>query len=141
MKIKFLSSYKNANGTLVFVYKVMGSKAQLTAYAESQGDYLKFEDNDETKAPLFFETRYGGNTGTLTISEKTGKAYIDRSEENKIISLMEQYKGTAYGDALANQYAAKQMAELSKSTTTSVAEKSTPAPSAEKVEGSELDAL
>jgi len=53
---------------------------------------------------------------------------------------MEQFKGTAYGDALAQQYAMKQMKELSSKSSASASEKSVPTPTAE-TPADELDAL
>ena len=139
MKIKLKSSYRNANGTIVFVYKVSGTKSQIAEFVEAQGEYIKYEDNDETKSPLFFNTAYAGETGNLIITQ-AGKVIIDNTENNKILSLMEQFKGTAYGDALAQQYAMKQMKELSSKSSASASEKSVPTPTAE-TPADELDAL
>lgn len=113
MKIKLLSSYRNSNGHVVFVYRVSGSKSQIEVFSEAQGEYLKYEDNDESKAPLFFTTKYAGDTGAL-VATSTGKIVVDNTEENKLISLMEQHKGTALGDALALQIASKMMQSASK---------------------------
>lgn len=139
MKIRLLSSYRNSNGNVVFVYKVTGTKSQLTQYIEAQSEYLKYEDNDESKAPLFFTTKYAGDTGALVITQ-SGKIVVDTTEENKLASLMEQHKGTALGDALAQQLAAKMMKDLSKASPAPAAEKSVSAPTAENVEN-DLDAL
>lgn len=138
MKIKLLSSYRNSNGNIVFVYKVTGTKSQMTQYIESQGEYLKYEDNDESKAPLFFDTKYAGETGSLVITQN-GRAVVDRTEENKLTSLMEQHKGTALGDALAQQLAVKMMKELSSKPSSAPEKASTP--TAEKSAEESLDAL
>ena len=138
MKIKLLRSYRNANGNIVFVYRVLGSKSQITTYTEAQSEYLKYEDDDENKAPLFFTTKYAGDNGALVITS-TGKIVVDSTEENKLLSLMEQHKGTALGDALAQQLAAKLM---------QTASKPAPSPVPDKVEAkkaeepaADLDAL
>ena len=137
MKIKLLRSYRNSNGNIVFVYRVSGSKSQLLTYTEAQSEYLKYEDDDENKAPLFFTTKYAGDNGALVVTS-TGKIVVDSTEENKLLSLMEQHKGTALGDALAAQVAAKMMSSLSKPAPSPVAEK----PEAKKEEpASDLDAL
>lgn len=138
MKIKLLSSYRNGKGNIVFVYRVSGTKTQMAQYIESQGEYLKYEDDDDTKSPLYFDTKYAGENGSLIITQK-GRAVIDNTEESKIISLMEQHKGTALGDALAMQVASKMMKDLtSKSSVAPV--QATPTPTAEKAEN-DLDAL
>ena len=139
MKIKLLSSYRNGNGNVVFVYRVTGSKSQMNTYIDAQSEYLKYEDGDESKSPLFFTTKYAGDTGALVITQ-SGKIVVDTTEENKLASLMEQHKGTALGDALAQQLAAKMMKDLSKASP-APAEKSTPAPSVENVAENDLDAL
>ena len=138
MKIKLLSSYRNANGTIVFVYKVSGSKSQMTQYIESQGEYLKYEDGDDTKAPLYFDTKYAGESGSLIVTQ-SGRAIVDRTEESKIMSLMEQHKGTALGDALAAQIAAKMMKELGAKAP--AAEKATKDVPTENTVENDLDAL
>jgi len=137
MKIKLLRSYRNSNGNIVFVYRVSGSKSQLLTYTEAQSEYLKYEDDDESKAPLFFTTKYAGDNGALVITS-TGKIVVDSTEENKLLSLMEQHKGTALGDALAQQLAAKLMQTATKPAAAPVADK----PEAKKEEpASDLDAL
>ena len=122
MKIRLISSYRNSNGKVVFVYRVSGSKSQMTQFIEAQGEYLKYEDNDESKAPLFFTTKYAGDNGALVVTQ-SGKVVVDTTEENKLTSLMEQHKGTALGDALALQIAARMMKDLSKPAAAPTAEK------------------
>lgn len=138
MKIKLKSSYRNANGTIVFVYRVSGTKSQMAAFADAQGEYLKYEDDDETKSPLFFNTAYAGETGSLIITQ-AGKVVIDNTEANKMASLIEQHKGTALGDALALQLATKMMRDMS-SKSSAPAEKA-PTPIAEPTAENDLDAL
>lgn len=139
MKIKLISSYRNGNGNVVFVYRVTGSKSQMNTYVEAQAEYLKYEDGDETKSPLFFTTNFAGNEGTLVITS-TGKIVVDTTEANKMASLMKQHAGTPLGDALATQLATKMLGELSKATPASAPAQTTPTPTAENAE-KDLDAL
>lgn len=140
MKIKLLSSYRNGNGNVVFVYKVTGSKSQVNTYIDAQAEYLKYEDGDETKSPLFFTTNFAGNEGALVVTQN-GKIVVDTTEQNKMASIMKQHAGTPLGDALAQQLAAKMLGELSKATPASATEKSVSAPAAENVVENNLDAL
>lgn len=137
MKIKLKSSYRNANGTIVFVYKVSGTKSQIAQFVEAQGEYIKYEDNDESKAPLFFNTAYAGESGSLIITQ-AGKVVIDNTEANKMASLIEQHKGTALGDALALQLATKMMRDMSSKSSAPAEKAPTPTPE-NSVE--DLDAL
>lgn len=137
MKIKLKSSYRNSNGTIVFVYKVSGTKSQIAQFVEAQGEYIKYEDNDETKSPLFFNTSYAGESGSLIITQ-AGKVVIDNTEANKMASLIEQHKGTALGDALALQLATKMMKEMSSKSSAPAEKVATPTPE-NSVE--DLDAL
>jgi hypothetical protein len=139
MKIKLLSSYRNGNGNVVFVYKVTGSKNQIATYVEAQSEYLKYEDGDETKSPLFFTTNFAGNDGELVITQ-AGKIVVDTTEQNKLASIMKQHAGTPLGDALAKAAADKMMKELSKATPASASAQATPTPTAENAE-KDLDAL
>jgi len=140
MKIKLLSSYRNGNGNVVFVYRVTGSKSQMNTYVEAQSEYLKYEDGDESKSPLFFTTNFAGNEGALVVTS-TGKIVVDTTEQNKMASIMKQHAGTPLGDALATQLAAKMLGELSKATPVSASEKATPTSTVENAAENNLDAL
>ena len=136
MKIKLISSYRNGNGNVVFVYRVTGSKSQMNTYIEAQSEYLKYEDGDETKSPLLFTTNFAGNEGALVVTS-TGKIVVDTTEQNKMASIMKQHAGTPLGDALATQLAAKMLGELSKASPAPAVEKSVSATAVEN----DLDAL
>lgn len=99
MKIKHIRSYrKQETGNIVNVYAVSGTPAQLEAFKEAQGDNLVIDE--KTGSPLWFSTRYVGETCPLLISSN-GKVFADTSEFDKAASLCEQYKGTALGTEMA----------------------------------------
>lgn len=99
MKAKFLRSYRNSKGTLVFVYTVEGKDTELAQYAEAQGEYHVIDD--ATGLPLWFTTRFIGKIGSLIITSK-GKVVADMSEFDQVRSLVEQNGGN-FGDVLASK--------------------------------------
>lgn len=105
MKIKLLGQYrKQGTGKLVFRYAVTGSKEQLEAYKEAQGEnYVETEDG----VPLFFTTRFAGKAGSLIISSN-GSVSADMSEFDQAASLIEQFPGPL-GQAIAAATAQKLM--------------------------------
>lgn len=111
MKAKSVGSYRNAKGTLVFVYALLSlSAAQKEEYKAAQGDnYREAGANDPRGlaegTPLFFTTRTMGPVGTLAISSK-GKVFADMSEYETTANLVAQFGGN-FGDALAKAAAAK----------------------------------
>lgn len=115
LKLKFSRVYKNAQQKQVFVYFVSGSEEALEAYIDYQGDMLRYEDNDETKRPLFFTTRFANDTAVLSEStSENGGWYIDRTEEDKLMSMLDQYGDSPLGRALAEQVAREKLAVLRK---------------------------
>jgi hypothetical protein len=99
MKATFVRNYRKVEtGNMVYVYAVSGSAKDLDAYAQAQGE--KHTVDEETGKPLFFATRFAGDSATLAIS-KNGKVFVDTSEFDKAQSLCEQHKGTALGDQMA----------------------------------------
>jgi hypothetical protein len=115
LKLRFKRSYRSQNsGKTVFVYTVTGKQADVELYKESCGDYLRHEDDDESKAPLFFVTQFAGEQGTLLPNAEGTRFYVDKSEDDKINSLIEQHAGTALGTALATAKAAELMAAMRK---------------------------
>lgn len=90
MQVKMQRSYKSKNGNVVFVYEVSGSKSELEAYSEAQGEFLK--TSDETGKPLWFTTRCIGQTGKLIITTN-GNVVPDMSEFDQAASLAAQYGG------------------------------------------------
>lgn len=102
MKIKYLRQYrKKGTGQLVFVYTVIGNEKQLAAYKEAQGE--NYIEDEETKAPLFFTTRFAGKNGSLIVSNE-GRVSADMSQFDQANSLIEQFPG-ALGNAIAAETA------------------------------------
>lgn len=102
MKAKFIRSYRSKNGNTVFVYGVAGTKDQIDAFKEIQGDQLRESDEG---VPLWFTTRFIGNTGTLVVTSNN-KIVPDMSAYEKANSLAEQFGGNL-GQELAKQAAAE----------------------------------
>lgn len=96
MKVTSERTYRSKNGTPTFVYSVEGTKEELSAFKKAQGEYYREDDN---KKPLWFTTRYIGETGTLMITSN-GNIVPDMSEFDKQASLVAQYGGN-FGDILA----------------------------------------
>lgn len=103
MNVNLKRSYKSKNGNVVFVYEVSGSKSELEAYAEAQGEH--HVEDTETGKPLWFTTRCVGQTGKLLITTN-GNVVPDMSEFDQAASLAAQYGGNL-GQALANGFAQK----------------------------------
>lgn len=101
MKIKLLRSYTSKKGNKTFVYAVTGSKEQLAAYKEAQGEnYREAEDG----TPLWFTVRCVGERGTLIITTN-GKVVPDMSAFDQAASIAAQYGGN-FGQELARMAAA-----------------------------------
>lgn len=96
-----LRDYVKNGGTpderTVFVYGVKGSKEALEAYADVQGGNLR-EDEDGT--PLYFTTKFAGETISLLINTDKGTCYADMSAFRRQASLAAQFGGSL-GDAIA----------------------------------------
>jgi hypothetical protein len=98
MNVKYVREYKNEKGNTVFVYAVKGSDKSIKAYKKSQGNFYR-EDDDGTG--LWFTSKYIGKNGILTQSSK-GKWFADMSQFEQAQSLVEQFNGGAFGEALAS---------------------------------------
>lgn len=96
LKVKSIRTYRSKNGNPTFVYRVDGNKDDLAAFKKAQGSYYR-EDDD--KNPLWFTTRYIGETGNLIVTSN-GNIVPDMSEFDKQASLVAQYGGN-FGDVLA----------------------------------------
>lgn len=96
LKVKSIRTYRSKNGNPTFVYGVEGSKEDLAAFKKAQGSYYR---EDESKLPLWFTTRYIGETGSLIVTTN-GNIVPDMSEFDKQASLVAQYGGN-FGDVLA----------------------------------------
>jgi hypothetical protein len=107
MNVSFQRTYRSKNGNATFVYTVKGSQEDLAAYKEAQGNFFR---ENEHGVPLWFTTRFIGNTGTLVITSN-GNIVPDMSQFDKAASLAEQYGGN-FGQELA-QASAQQILGIS----------------------------
>jgi hypothetical protein len=97
MRVKLIRSYRSKNGNVTFVYQVTGTKEELAAFKESQGEF--YREDTTSGAPLWFTTRCIGQTGTLVITTN-GNVVPDMSAFDQAASLAAQYGGN-FGSELA----------------------------------------
>ncbi len=108
LKGKFMRSYKKASpvsgqpANTIFVYVVTGSDDEKVAYEEAQG--ANYRESDD-KEPLFFTTRFGGNSVDLAITAK-GRVVCDMSKYDQAASLASQYGGN-FGQEIAKAMASQ----------------------------------
>ena len=107
----YVTTNKKGQKTDMFVYTVSGTPEELKAFEEAQGDYYRTDKNkDGSETPVFITPRFGGRSAKLVILEATddkdARVVFDSSATAMARSLMEQYKGTAIADAIAQQIAA-----------------------------------
>lgn len=113
MKVKAYGSYRNAKGTLVFLYAAISwTPAQVEAYKAAQGDNFRAAGPNDGRGipegtPLYFSTRTMGAVGTIGITSK-GKIFADMSEYETTANLVAQFGGN-FGQELAKVAAAKLM--------------------------------
>ena len=109
LTINFQRSYRKAGKTpgapsrLIFVYLVIGTAEQLTEFRDIQSANLR---EDEKGNPLFFTSRYAGETAMLTLNHSGTDYYVDNTEMDKQASLVAQFGGNL-GQAIAMQIAAQ----------------------------------
>lgn len=103
MNVKLARSYRSKNGNNTFVYNVDGTPAQVEEFKTAQGDF--YREDDKTGKPLWFTTRYIGNSGKLVITSK-GKVVPDMSAFEQAASLAKQFGGN-FGNELAKASVAK----------------------------------
>lgn len=100
---KSTRNYKKT-GSTVFVYTFLNlsdvNKEKLKA---AQKDFYR---EDEAGNPLWFTTRFVGETAKVVVNEKTGKLYADTSALDQAASLAAQYGGNL-GQELAKISAAQ----------------------------------
>jgi len=101
MKISMQRSYRSKNGNTTFVYQVDGTKAELEQFKAAQGEY--YREDETTGKPLWFTTRFAGNTGKLLITSN-GNVVADMSAFDQAASISAQYGGN-FGQELARQAA------------------------------------
>jgi len=91
MKANYVRSYRSTkSGNVVFVYSVEGTKKELEAYKEAQGENLVIDDT--TGKPLYFTTKGFGKEGKLIITSK-GNIVPDLSDFHMLNSMAEQFGG------------------------------------------------
>lgn len=95
---KYLRQYRNAKGTLVFVYTVSGSEEGLTDFKEAQGEDF-YKEDEETGKPIWFTTDFAGKSISLIITSK-GRVIADMSEYEASASLVKKFGGN-FGEELA----------------------------------------
>lgn len=98
LKVKSIRTYRSKNGNPTFVYGVQGNKEGLEAFKKAQGSYYR---EDEEGTPLWFTTRFIGDTGNLIVTTN-GNVVPDMSEFDKQASLVAQYGGN-FGSMLAEK--------------------------------------
>jgi hypothetical protein len=131
MKISLVRSYTHkVSLNKVFVYKVTGTKEEIQAYSDIQGENLK---EDEDNNPLFFTTKCAGQDGKLIITSN-GNVVVDMSEYDQAASLASQYGGNL-GQELARAAAQKLMGRSHGSAVAS----STPTPAPVASEETDLE--
>lgn len=103
LQLTFARQYrKKQTGKLVFVYNVKGTAAQLDEYRDAQGSFLV---EDEKGQPLFFTSRYVGESCPLVANHNGDGFYADTTEMDKQAAMVQQFGGNL-GQALAAQIAA-----------------------------------
>lgn len=81
-------------GTMVFRYKVSGTKAELDAYKKAQDKNYR-ETDDGKKTPLWFTVNVLPKSVQLGISRNSGKVFADNSELQRLELLGRQYPNLA----------------------------------------------
>jgi hypothetical protein len=100
LKAKFKNNYRTEEGVLRAAYLVSGTPEELAAYKIARnvdGDFYKEDDDGK---PLWTTGKVVPPTVNLAISKKSGRVYVDTSEEDRIAILCQQYPGPL-GHALA----------------------------------------
>jgi hypothetical protein len=108
----FKRNYRSKKGNVVFVYAVKGTQKSLEAYEEATGE--QFRTDEESGEPLFFTTRYAGDSINLLITSNN-RVVVDTAEFDKAASLASQFGGNL-GEALANAAASKLLGNMGSST-------------------------
>lgn len=107
MKGKFRNQYRTPEGVLMFVFAVTGTKQEIEKYKQIQGENLRYEDDDETKSPLYFTSRFPGQNIELAVSRDESRVFVDTSKADQMVSLAGQYAGTPIGAEIAKLAAAE----------------------------------
>jgi hypothetical protein len=115
LSASFLRSYvttnKHGQKTNMFVYRVTGTPAELSAFEEAQGEYYRTEPDG---TPVYISPKGYGKEASLLVlpatEDRPARVVADNSDIAMAISMMEQYKGTAVYDAIAQQIAVRMFA-------------------------------
>ena len=107
LNAKLLRSYISKNKTKTFVYSVDGSKENLEAFAEAQGEYLRTDE--VTGKYLYFTTRPFGMMGKLLITSN-GNIVPDTTELDMAQSMTEAYGGN-FGQSIGQMFLTSIMAK------------------------------
>lgn len=110
LQASFLRSYKTTNKhgqkTDMFVYRVTGTATELSEFELAQGEYHR---TDPDGTPVWITPKGYGPQVSLIIApateEKPARVFADTSAIAMAMSLMQQYKGTAIEQAIAQQIA------------------------------------
>lgn len=116
LKASFLRSYvttnKHGQKTDMFVYAVTGTTEELESFETTQGEYYRTEPDG---TPVWITPKGYGSTCNLVIraatEDRPAAVFADTSDIAMTMSLIERYKGTAFGDALAKELAAQMLAK------------------------------
>lgn len=111
--VSLRNNYVNAKSNNVFVYRVLGTPAQIEAYKKAQADFFRQEEDGTA---LWFSTNFIGKKGHIIITTK-GKVVADMSAFRQAESLTKQFGGN-FGQEIAKASVAQLLGD-------------TPAPTAE----------
>ncbi len=98
------------NGKTIFKYAVKGTAEEIENFKALQGQFLRFQDDDATKAPLWFTPTCTGKFVELKVSAK-GTVFPDNGQLNALKSLANHMQGPI-GDAIGAELAKKLIAEM-----------------------------
>ena len=115
MKGQYLDSYVSKKGADTFIYTVDCTPEEKAAIKEAKGEFYR---EDASGKPLFYTTRYVGETPKLILTTN-GNLVADMSEMKKKASLARQFGGNL-GDQFAAAAAADILADMKRSTRTAV---------------------
>ena len=115
LKAAFLRSYvttnKHGQKTDMFVYRVTGTAAELSEFEAAQGEFYRAEPDG---TPVYISPKgYGKEVGLIVLpatEDKPARVVADNSDIAMALSMMQQYKGTAIADAIAQQIASRVLA-------------------------------
>lgn len=131
LKGKLFDFYVSKNGNDVFKYAVTGTPEEVAQFEASQTVVHKQEGTD---APIYFSPRNGGNTVELGITTNTGKVFIKNLGQRKVLNVIKNNSDNLFGQALASEYAKRELDEMlgARVTSSAPAKKAAPAKTEEQ---------